>query len=104
MQISVTIDTETGLATATFPADILQQVMGALSAPSKPDVKPRVFPVRSDRDSGVSYDVICDPLLGIWTCTCPDFHHRSPRVAPDQYVCKHILRVQFYPAAQLTYN
>lgn len=104
MQLTIAIDTTTGLATATFPADQLQAVLEALSAPAKPDVRPRVFPVKSDRDSRVMYDVIYDPLLGIWTCTCLDFTHRSPRVAPEQYVCKHIMRVQFYPAPQLSMN
>lgn len=100
MQLSFTVDIETSLVTATFPADQLTRVLEALSAP-KPEVRPRVFPVRSDRDSTVFYDVVYDPLLGIWTCTCPDFFHRSPRCAPEQYICKHILRVQFYPARQL---
>lgn len=101
MQLSIAIDTETGLATATFPADQLQAVLAAIGAAPKPEVKPRVFPVRSDSRANLFYDVVYDPLTGMWTCTCPDFKHRSPRSAPEQYVCKHILRVQFYPAPQL---
>ena len=102
MQLNIAIDTATGLATATFPADQLQAVLDALSAPA-PDVKPRVYPVRSDRDSRVMYDVIYDPATGMWTCTCPDFEHRSPRVAPEQYVCKHIVRVQFLGAGDIAF-
>jgi hypothetical protein len=95
LQLNVAIDTATGLATATFPADMLQAVLDALSAPA-PAPK-QVFSVKSDETSGLFYDVVYDPETNHWTCTCKDYFHRSPRVAPEQYICKHILRVQFSP-------
>jgi len=100
MQISFAIDTETGLATATFAADQLQAVLDALSTPAKV-ATPRVYRVPSDRDRTLLYEAVYDPASGRWTCTCPDYKHRSPRIEPDQYVCKHIIRAQFMYAGEM---
>lgn len=45
------------------------------------------FKVKSRRNEGVVYDVVCQG--GVWFCTCPDHINRN-------HDCKHIVKVREY--------